>query len=131
MIYLKTILSGTLCILFSLAAWGQEAAADRRPRLLLGAEAGTHKSLGYKLPSSAFGPSLEVPVAKQLEFQADAFYSPNRKYITGGGQSLNVGGSTIGFLTPRSLLRRTRLPKRHHQAVFARSHSANAVRRTP
>src|SRR5258708_17235057 len=90
-----------VCLFYSLQVSSQEAVADRRPRLLLDTEVGTQASLGYKLPSTAFGPSLEIPVAKRIEFQVSSAYSPDRKAITNDGNSLKVSGSAIGFANHR------------------------------
>jgi len=68
---------------------------------LFDAEVGSQASLGYKLPSAAFGPSLEIPVAKRMEFQVSSDYSPDRKAITNDGNSLKVSGSAIGFANYR------------------------------
>jgi hypothetical protein len=94
-------LTGIACLFFSLQVSSQEAFADHRPRLLLDTEIGTETSLGYKLPSTAFGPSLEIPVAKRMELQLNSAYSPDRKAITNDGNSLKVSGSAIGFANQR------------------------------
>jgi hypothetical protein len=101
MVFVRIALTGIVCLLYSLPASSQEAFADHRPRLLLDVEAGSQGSLGYKSPSSAFGPSVEIPAAKRLEFQAGAAYSPDRKNITNDGQSLKLSGSAIGFANYR------------------------------
>src|SRR5260370_30661256 len=101
MAFVRVVLAFLVCSFPVLPALSQEKSADHRARLLLDAEAGTQTSLGYKFPSTGFGPSIEVPVAKHFEFQADALYSPDRKAITNDGQSLNVSGSAIRFATQR------------------------------
>ena len=78
---------------------GSQSYFDQRPRLLLGAEAGSETSLGYKFPSIAVGPGIEIPFAQRFEFQAHAQYSPDAKYITNNGNSLNLDASVIGFAT--------------------------------
>jgi hypothetical protein len=97
MVLARIALTGIVCVFYSLQVSSQEAFADHRPRLLLDMEIGSETSLGYKLPSTAFGPSLEIPVAKRMEFQASSAYSPDRKAITNDGNSLKVSGSAIGF----------------------------------
>lgn len=74
---------------------------DQRPRLLLEMEAGTETSLGYKFPSTDFGPAIEIPAGKRFEFQGGAAYSPDRKEITNDGQSLKLSASGIVFATER------------------------------
>src|SRR5216684_625961 len=96
----RIALTGIVCLFYSLQASSQ-AFADRRPRLLLDTEIGSETSLGYKLPSTAFGPSLEIPVAKQMEFQVSSAYSPDRKAITNDGNSLKLSASAIGFANYR------------------------------
>ena len=90
-----------LSVLSALPAKAQETFADTRPRLILGAEAGSQTSLGYKLPSAGFGTTAEVPVSKRFEFQSTETYSPDRKFITNDGQSLKFNGSAIGFINDR------------------------------
>src|SRR5258708_24994394 len=101
MALVRIALTGIACLFYSLQVSSQEAFADRRPRLLLDTEIGSQASLGYKLPSTAFGPSLEIPVAKRMEFQVSSDYSPDRKAITNDGNSLKVSGSAIGFANYR------------------------------
>jgi hypothetical protein len=96
MAFLRIALTGIACLFYSLQVSSQ-ALADRRPRLLLDTEIGSETSLGYKLPSTAFGPSLEIPVAKRIEFQVSSAYSPDRKAITNDGNSLKLSGSAISF----------------------------------
>jgi hypothetical protein len=93
----RIALTTIVCLFHSLQVSSQEAFADHRPRLLFDTEIGTQTSLGYKLPSTAFGPSLEIPVAKRMEFQVSSDYSPDRKAITNDGNSLKLSGSAIGF----------------------------------
>jgi len=90
-----------VCLFSASQTWSQERFSDHRTRLLLDAEVGSETALGYELPSSAFGPSMEIPVGNRLEFQTRALYSPDRKAITGDGQSLMVSGSAIAFATQR------------------------------
>jgi hypothetical protein len=97
----RIALKGIVCLLYSLQASSQEAFADHRPRLLFDSEIGSQTSLGYKLPSTAFGPSLEIPVAKRMEFQVSSDYSPDRKAITNDGNSLKLSGSAISFANYR------------------------------
>jgi hypothetical protein len=101
MAFERIVLTGIACLFYSLPASSQEAFADHRSRFLLDAEVGSQASLGYKNPSTAFGPSIEIPLAKRLEFQASGAYSPDRKAITNDGQSLKVGSSAIGFANYR------------------------------
>src|SRR6266436_3225927 len=101
MALVRIALTGIVCLLCSLQVSSQEAFPDRRPRLLLDTEVGSQASLGYRLPSSAFGPSLEIPVAKRMEFQVSSDYSPDRKAITNDGNSLKVSGSAIVFANYR------------------------------
>src|SRR5713226_1554685 len=101
MALVRIALTGIVCLLYSLQASSQEALADHRPRLLFDSEIGSQTSLGYKLPSTAFGPSLEIPVAKQMEFQVSSAYSPDRKAITNDGNSLKLSGSAIRFANDR------------------------------
>jgi hypothetical protein len=83
------------------AVSGQEIHVDQRTRLLLDGAIGTQSALGYKFPSTAFGPALEVPIGRRWEFQARASYSPDRKVVTGDGHSLNLSASAIRFVTQR------------------------------
>jgi hypothetical protein len=85
----------------SLPVWGQGEATDQRPRLLLDGEIGSEAQLGYKLPSIGVGPSIEIPLESHFEIQASATYSPDRKAITDNGESLELGGSIIGFASER------------------------------
>jgi hypothetical protein len=86
---------------FSSSVRGQEYMTDQRPRFLLAADVGSEGLLGYKFPSTAAGPSFEIPLENHLEIQASAFYSPDRKLITDNGDSLKVSGSVVGFATER------------------------------
>jgi hypothetical protein len=72
--------------------------ANRWPRLVLDSEIGSAASLGYELPSTAFGPLMEVPLGNSWEVQILSLYSPDRKLITHDGQSLKLEGSAIRFL---------------------------------
>ena len=101
MALVRIALTGIVCLLYSLQASSQEALADHRPRLLFDSEIGSQTSLGYKLPSTAFGPSLEIPVAKRMEFQVSSAYSPDRKAITNDGNSLKLSSSAIRFANDR------------------------------
>jgi hypothetical protein len=86
---------------FSAPVWAQSDATDDRPRFLLDGEIGNLGELGYKIPSTAIGPGIEVPIESHFEIQANATYSPDRKLITDNGNSLDLGGSVIGFATNR------------------------------
>lgn len=83
------------------SARAQDEFTDHRPRLLLNGEIGNQVYLGYKFPSTAVGPSIEIPIKDRFEFQSSASYSPDRKAITDDGQSLKLSGSAIGFANPR------------------------------
>ena len=87
--------------MFCLSARGQEAFTDHRPRFLVDGEFGTENSLGTEFPSTAIGPSIEVPIKNRFEFQSAVSYSPDRKTVTHDGESLKFGGSAIGFATHR------------------------------
>lgn len=98
-----------LCMFTDTIALAQEnVAADAPPvaivksgglgesaRWLLDSEIGTYAGLGYKLPHTAFGVSMEKPVSRRLELQADTRYSPDRKLITNDGQGLVVSARAI------------------------------------
>ena len=72
-----------------------------RPRLIFEGEFGSAAALGYELPSTAFGPSIEVPLGNSWEIQTLALYSPDRKAITHDGQSLKLEGLGIRFLNAK------------------------------
>jgi hypothetical protein len=90
-----------VCLLSSFLVRSQEVYPDRRPRLLLDTEVGSLRSLGYKFPSTAFGPAVEIPLAKHFELQASSAYSPDRKVITNDGHSFKVTGSAMRFIHQR------------------------------
>jgi hypothetical protein len=101
MALMRILLAAIVLAVACLPVLAQESYADHRPRLLLDTEFGSETSLGYKFPSLAFGPSIEIPVAKRFEFQASSAYSPDRKAITNDGKSVKVSGSAIGFASSR------------------------------
>jgi hypothetical protein len=82
------------------AAMGQEQSVDRSARLLLNSEIGSATQLGYKFPSTSFGPSVEIPLTKHFELQGDAAYSPDRKFITNDGHAFRVSGTFIHWARP-------------------------------
>jgi hypothetical protein len=101
MTLVRGVLAVLVCLFSSVSVRGQQLYPDHRPRLLFDAEAGSLGSLGYKFPSTAFGPSVKIPFHKRFEFQGSATYSPDRKVITGNGHSLKLSGSAIRFMNNR------------------------------
>jgi hypothetical protein len=99
--YVRVVLAVVACALSSLSVRGQQSNPDSRPRLLFDTEVGSSDSLGYKFPSTAFGPAIEIPVRKHLEFQGTAAYSPDKKAITNDGHSFKASGSAIRFINHR------------------------------
>jgi len=61
---------------------------DESTRWLMDSEVGTYAGLGFKLPHTAFGTTIERPLSQRLEAQASAKFSPDRKLITDDGHSL-------------------------------------------
>jgi hypothetical protein len=56
---------------------------------------GSSAGLGYKLPDTAFGFSIEKPVGRRFEIQLSSAFSPTHKYITNDGESLLASGSGL------------------------------------
>lgn len=75
--------------------WGNETSIDRLPRLLFDTSIGSDTALGYKFPSTTFGFSVEIPIAKHVELQASTIFSPAKKFITNDGYSVKVNGTAI------------------------------------
>ncbi len=101
MTLMRFVTAVVVTAIFCLSARAQEAFTDHRPRLLLGGEFGNEDALGTEFPSTAVGPSIEIPIKNRFEFQSSVSYSPDRKAVTKDGQSLKFGGSAIGFATHR------------------------------
>lgn len=71
---------------------------DPRTRWLLDSEVGSDEGLGYKLPHTAFGVSLEKPIFRRFELQARISDSPDRKAITNDGNTLSTSVGAIAWL---------------------------------
>jgi hypothetical protein len=56
---------------------------------------GSSAGLGYKLPDTAFGFSIEKSVGRKYEFQLSSGFSPTHKYITNDGESLLASGAGL------------------------------------
>src|SRR5271155_3778040 len=76
-------------------AWQVQTPTFSSTRLLFDSEIGTEANLGYKLPSTAYGLSVEQPLGKRFELQSSLSYSPDKKIITGNGNSFLVSGTGI------------------------------------
>lgn len=85
----------------SVSAGTLPAAKCCGPRWLIDVESGTDSGLGYKLPHLAFGISTERPFGHTFELQAGLLYSPDRKYVTNDGNSLNARVKGIYWISPR------------------------------
>ncbi|MBZ5637852.1 MAG: hypothetical protein LAO51_03745 [Acidobacteriia bacterium] len=68
---------------------------DERTRLLVDSELGTYAGLGYKLPHTAFGTSIEHPFSLRLEAQGAIEFSADRKLSTNDGHSVVTSGKAI------------------------------------
>ena len=79
----------------------QQKYYNHRPRLILDGEIGSEEALGYEPPSTAFGPTLEIPLGDSWEVQTRAIYSPDRKAVTHDGNSLKLEGAAVWFLNSR------------------------------
>lgn len=79
------------------------AAAGRSPGffLMLDSSIGSSAGLGYKLPDTTFGFSIEKAVGQKFEVQVSAAYSPTHKYITNDGESLLAGASGLYWVNWR------------------------------
>ena len=76
-------------------------------RTMISSEIGTASGLGYKLPHLSVGLATETPLGKPVfsggtninltRWEADSavFWSPDRKYITGDGESVLASGSVL------------------------------------
>jgi hypothetical protein len=71
---------------------------DPSTRLLLDSEIGSN-GLGYKFPSTVFGPAIEIPRTRHLELEASAAYSPDKKVVTNDGHSFRSKGAAIIWTT--------------------------------
>lgn len=90
----------------SLPAGAQALPAGKLPqtRWLFDFETGGDSGLGYKLPHIAAGTALERSVGKRLEFQGRLSYSPDKKYITNDGNSINMSTGVLFWVTDRLAL---------------------------
>jgi hypothetical protein len=82
-------------------AWQVQTPTFSSTRLLFDSEIGTEANLGYKLPSTEYGFSVEQPLSKRFELQSSLSYSPDKKIITGNGNSFLVSGTGIVWVTSR------------------------------
>jgi hypothetical protein len=93
-----------LAILFgcsSVAAQRFEDPALSRPQLFVDSRLAVNSGLGYRQPFRSFGLSVELPVAKRVEFHADFWYSPDKKVITNDGTQFLMKGTALVWLTHR------------------------------
>lgn len=68
---------------------------------LLSGQIGGADRLGVVGPSTWFGPGVEIPLRKRVEFHASATYSPDHNVITHDGNGLSVEGTGVAWLTNR------------------------------
>lgn len=73
-------------------------------RILADAEVGTEAGLGYKLPHILAGLALEKPLGTRWEAQGRVFWSPDRKYITNDGLSVQGSGEVLFWLNQKVAL---------------------------
>jgi hypothetical protein len=64
-------------------------------RVLATIEGGTASGLGYKLPHILAGIAMEQPLGTRWEAQGGVSWSPDRKYITNDGNSVQAGGTAL------------------------------------
>lgn len=82
-----------------LFAQASPAARDPIPfdRILLDAQVGYEKDIGFKPPNLGVGFSIEKPVGPSIELQTFGAYSPDKKYVTNDGNNFRWGVSGIWF----------------------------------
>jgi hypothetical protein len=78
--------------------------SSRATHWMLDTESGSNSGLGYKLPHLAVGFGVERSTARHFELQGRVSYSPDRKYITNDGNSLDFKGSGLFWMTPKLAL---------------------------
>lgn len=77
------------------------AYANSSLRLFLDGDIGVRTMLGFLPPSSDSGVSFEYPRWRRIELQATVSYSPDRKKITGNGNSLVASGTILVWPSER------------------------------
>ena len=77
------------------------AGRESTTRWLLDAETGSDAGLGFKLPHLAFGTSIERTVGTRTEVQVGVSFSPDKKYVTNDGTSLQMKSMGLFWVTPR------------------------------
>jgi hypothetical protein len=81
--------------------------ANAQSRWLLDSQIGTASGLGYHLPDLSLGATVEKPFGGhslgegRWEAQGDVFWSPDRKYITGDGNTAQIDGKGLFWLNSR------------------------------
>jgi len=80
-----------ICLPAAISAQG----TNSETRVLANIEGGTASGLGYELPHILTGIALEQPLGRRWEAQGGVFYSPDRKYITHDGNSVQAGGTAL------------------------------------
>jgi hypothetical protein len=78
-----------------------QALTNWSPRVFLDADVGIRGELGFKIPSSDFGMSFEIPLNRRIEIQGGASYSPDKKVITHNGHSIAARGTGIFWINSR------------------------------
>jgi hypothetical protein len=76
-------------------AQDSQASRDSATRWIVDFESGSDSGFGFKLPHLAIGGTVERPVGKRLEIQAELSYSPDKKYITNDGNSIRMATTLI------------------------------------
>jgi len=54
-----------------------------------------NSGLGYRQPFWSLGISMELPVAKRVEFHADLWYSPDKNVTTDNGTQFLIKGTGL------------------------------------
>jgi hypothetical protein len=70
-------------------------------RLLFDSSVGTDAGLGFKLPFTTFGFTIEKPIGSRFEVQLNADFSPTHKLLTNDGLSLLFGAQGLYWLDRR------------------------------